>query len=113
MNDQTQVQDERSTSGQSRSTDGLALNALCEAMFYAKRDYVKEHYCEPKMSVTFSPDGYLKSAACAEAQMRFSHPCANVQTVNGYPFLVERWQEEDFVIHVANAKVSERPAPDQ
>lgn len=86
----------------------LALHDLCEAMFVAYNKHMKEHYHEPKMRVTFSPCGYGKVRACAEAMMRFSSPCADAQTVNWYPFSVERDQKEDFIVHVANAKVTGR-----
>lgn len=79
----------------------LAFHDLCEAMFVAYNKHVKEHRYEPKMRVTFSPAGYFKVKTCAEAMMRFSHPCAEEQIVNGYPFSVERGQKEDFVVHVA------------
>ncbi len=85
---------------------GLALHDLCEAMFVAYNKHVKEHYYEPKMRVTFSPAGYDKVRACAEAMMRFSNTCSDVQTVNGYPFSIERDQKEDFIIHGANAELS-------
>ena len=81
---------------------GLALHSLSEAIFVAYNKHVKEHYYEPKMRVTFSPDGYNKARVCTDAMMRFSNPCADVQTVNGYPFSIERYQKEDFIIQVAN-----------
>lgn len=92
----------------SLSNGGLALHDLCEAMFVAYNKHVKEHYHEPTMRVTFSPGGYNKVRACAEAMMRFYHPCADDQTVNGYPFSIERDQKEDFVVHVANVELSGR-----
>lgn len=81
---------------------GLALYDLCEAMFSAYGKYMKERYYEPKMRVTFSPAGFNKVRVCAEAMMRFSSPCGDAQTVNGYPFSIERDQKEDFIIHGAN-----------
>lgn len=102
MNDQTEVTDKEHAEGQSRLNDGLAIHDLCKAMFVAYNKHVKEHYYEPKMRVTFSPAGYDKVISCTEAMMRFSHPCADEQTVNGYPFSIERDQKADFVIHGAN-----------
>lgn len=88
-------------------TDRLILDDLCKAMFVAYVNHMKEHYYEPKMRVTFSPNGYQKARACAEARVRFSiNNNDDIQTVDGYPFLIEREQKEDFIVHVTNAKVS-------
>jgi hypothetical protein len=83
--------------------DGLALNYLCEAMFIEYNNYVKEHFCEPKLRVDFSSDGYYKVRACADSMKLFSHPCADIGTVNGYPFSIDRGQKEDFIIRMDNA----------
>jgi hypothetical protein len=102
----TDKQETNHAFARSRSNAGLALHDLCEAMFVAYNKHVKEHYYEPKMRVTFSPYGYDKVRACAEAMMRFSNPCADAQTVNGYPFSVERDQKDDFIVHVANVELT-------
>ena len=80
--------------------DRLILDDLCKAMFVAYIKHVKEHYYEPKILVTFSYDGLLKARACVEAAWRFSVNSDDVQTVSGYPFLIEREQKEDFIVHV-------------
>ena len=106
MNEQTEVNDESRADGQSRLNAGLALHDLSKAMFVAYNKHMKEHYYEPKMRVTFSPAGYDKAISCAEAMMRFSHPCVKEQTVNGFPFSIERDQNADFAIHVHNAEIT-------
>lgn len=87
-----------------KMTYKLVLDDLCKAMFLAYNKHVEEHYYEPKMLVTFSYDGFLKARACAEAGWRFSINSDDVQTVNGYPLMIEREQKEDFIVRVTNVK---------
>lgn len=82
-------------------TDRLTLDDLCKAMFSAYNKHMEEYYYEPKMLVTFSYDGLLKARACVEAVWRFSINSDDVQTVNGYPLMIEREQKEDFIVHVS------------
>ena len=79
-----------------------ALDVLCEAMFVSYQNHVKKHYDEPEMRVTFSPDGYNKVRACHDAIFGFLRPLCetDVETVNGYPFSIERDQKEDFIVHI-------------
>lgn len=84
-------------------TGRLTLDDLCKAMFVAYNKHVEEYYYEPKILVTFSPNGYQKARACAEARVRFSiNNNDDIQTVDGYPFLIEREQKEDFIVHVTD-----------
>ena len=79
------------------------MNKLVDyAVNFRNPEIVKKHYDEPEMRVTFSPDGYNKVRACHDAIFGFLRPLCetDVETVNGYPFSIERDQKEDFIVHI-------------
>ena len=77
------------------------LNELREAVYNAHSDYVKENYHDPKISVSFSPAGFCKTTAHSDAPRCFSNPNTSPDTVLGYPYSVDRNQQEDFRVLVA------------